>query len=162
MHRGIEINEIVLLYFRAGISGEYIINASEIETFDDNTPIYLIDSESGFIQNLKENDSYTFDYNAGNDKSFLIYFTEPNASELNSNINIYSSGKVLNVNFASSNLSDPNFSAEIWIFDISGKKVMQTKTTNLVNQLPLNLKSNVFMVKVISNSETATAKIFVK
>jgi hypothetical protein len=150
------------MWFRAGKSGEYTIKASEIYTFDEETPIYILDIETSTIQNLREIADYTFDYTQGNDRSFLIYFSEPDNSLLSSEINIYSYENIINVNFPLTELANPSFSAEIMIFDLSGKQLFQQHTTQVKNEIVLNLSSNVYLVKTITYQQTTSKKLYIK
>ena len=158
----IEGNETVPMWFRAGTDGEYSIKASKIETFDSETPIYLEDLQTGIIQNLREMPEYVFGYKSGSDRSFLVYFTEPPNNTLESEINIFAYGNVLNVNFPASELENANFEARIMVFDLSGRQVLQTVTTEINNQIPLPSKNSIYMVKVVSDSEAANGKVFIK
>ncbi len=158
----IEGNDTVPMWFRSGTSGEYTIKATEIGTFDSGTPIYLEDLQTGTLQNLRENPEYTFNYKTGSDKSFLVWFTEPQNSKTESDIKIFAYGNVLNVNFPSSQSANANFKARIMVFDINGKTVLQTKTTEIRNRIPLPGSNRIFIVKVISDGETANGKVFIK
>ncbi|MCD4698610.1 MAG: T9SS type A sorting domain-containing protein [Bacteroidales bacterium] len=158
----IEGNEIMPMWFRAGLDGEYSIKATETETFNTETPIYLLDIKTGIIQNLREIPEYTFDYKWGGDRSFLVYFTEPENSISVSDVNIYAYGNVLNINFPVSNLTNPDFNARIMVFDLTGKAVLQTATTEIYNQIPLKGDNSIYIVKVVSNSQMAIGKVFIK
>ena len=158
----IDGNETVPVWFRAGTSGEYTINATEIGTFDSETPIYLEDLQTGTIQNLRQNPEYVFDYKPGSDKSFLVWFTEPENSSIASKINIFAYDNVLNVNFPASELANANFKARIMIFDLTGKTVLQTITTGIKNRIPLTGSNRIYIVKVVSDSETAIGKVYIR
>lgn len=158
----IEGNEMVPMWFRAGTDGEYLINATEIETFDGQTPIYIQDLETGIIHDLLTYPEYSFNYKSGSDRSFLIYFTEPNNSTMASEINIYAYENVLHVNFPVTELTNTNFEAQIMVFDLTGKTVFQTVTTNISNQIPLTGNNSILMVKVVSDSGITNGKVFIK
>lgn len=158
----IEGNEVIPMWFSAGFSGEYSVMATGIESFETETPVYLQDLTTGTIQNLRETPLYVFDYKAGSDRSFLIYFTEPENSSLESNIDIFAYGNVLNVNFPVAELANADFKAKIMVFDITGKMVFETATTQITNRIPLSGSNNIYMVKVISNGESVNGKVFVK
>ena len=155
-------NQVVPLWFRAGIDGLYTINASQIETFDTQTPIYLEDIESGEITNLRKDSSYSFNYITGKDKSFLIYFIEPESGIYDNKINIYASGDVIYVNFPNSELANVNFDAKIMISDLTGKVISHISTSEINNQLPIEASNSIFIVKVISDNDTANEKVFIK
>jgi len=158
----IEGNETVPMWFRAGTDGEYSIKATEIESFDTETPIYIEDLMAGTIQNLREIPEYNFDYITGSDRSFLVYFTELDNSVNTREIDIYAYNNVLNVNFPVFELVNANFNAQIVVFDITGKIVFQTNTTEIKNQIQLTSSNSILMVRVISGNETANGKVFIK
>jgi hypothetical protein len=158
----IEGNKIVPVWFRAGMSGKYTINATEIETFNNQTPIYIEDLQAGTIQNLRIMPEYVFNYNNGNDKSFLIYFTEPEKNNRLDEVNIFTYGDGLQINFPVDKLLNPNFEAQIFVFDIMGRKVMETSTTEINNQFSFKGNSNIYMVSVISEGDVVNAKVFIK
>ena len=158
----IEDNETIPVWFRAGMDGEYSIKATETETFDSNIPIYLRDIKTGTVQNLREIPEYYFEYKTGNDRSFMVYFTEPGNNAVISEIKIYAYDNVLNVNFPVSNLTNSNFSAQIMVFDLTGKAVLKTVTTEIYNQIPINGNNNIYLVKVVSDSNVINKKVFIK
>jgi hypothetical protein len=158
----IEGNEVVPVWFIAGVDGTYSIDAIGVETFDADVPIFIEDLESGVFYDLKKNNEFTFDYKSGSEKSFLIHFSDPQTPATSDDINIYAYNNILNVNFPSSNLSNPNFSAQIYIFDITGKLIQQVNTSEVINQLPIRISNSIYMVQVISESGSTSAKVFNK
>jgi hypothetical protein len=111
---------------------------------------------------LREIPEYVFGYKSGSDRSFLVYFTEPGNSSFASEINIFAYDNVLNVNFPASELANANFEASIMVFDLSGRQVLQTSTTQINNQIPLTGKNSIYVVKVVSGSGAANGKVFIK
>ncbi len=158
----IDGNEIVPMWFKAGTDGSYTISTNEITGIDNETPIYIEDLNSGIIQNLREIPEYTFGYKSGSDHGFIIYFTEPENKTQSGQINIYAYDNVLNVNFPVSELTNDDFKAQIMVFDITGKAILQNSTTNIKNQISLKGNNSIFMVKVVSVRETANRKVFIK
>lgn len=158
----IEKNGIVPVWFRAETSGDYTITATEIETFDSNIPIYIEDIQSGIIQNLREMPEYYFNYNTGSDKSFLIYFSKPENSNRLKEVKINSYTNGLQVDFPVAELGNPEFEAQIMVFDLTGRKVLQTRTTEIHNQISFKGNNNIYMVSVITDKDAANAKIFIK
>ncbi|MEZ5083701.1 MAG: T9SS type A sorting domain-containing protein [Bacteroidales bacterium] len=158
----IEGNEIIPMWFRAGLSGKYTISAKEIETFDSQIPIFIEDIDAGFIQNLRENPDYVFNYTTGSDKSFLVYFTKPENSNRLDDVSIYTSTNGLQVNFPVNEYLNQDFEAQIILFDLMGRKVFETKTTEINNQITFKGNSNIYMVSVISGGDVANVKVFIK
>ena len=155
-------NETVPMWFRAGMIGTYTISANEIGTFDKETPIYLEDLNTGAMQNLREVPEYSFGYKSGSDKGFMVHFTKPENNAIESNINIFAFNNTLNVNFPVPEITNNAFSAEIMVFDLTGKTILQTTTTKTNNQIPLSGSNTIYMVKVVSGSEVVNEKVFIK
>jgi len=123
--------------------------------------VYLYDVETGTITNLRQNSEYSFDYSTGSDKAFLILFSDPSAmNTTNSSIRIYAESNQVHVNLPLSYLSQTSISAQIMIFDLNGKKVMETTANSLNNTVTFTGTNNIYMVKVITGTETAIAKVF--
>ncbi|MCF8368573.1 MAG: T9SS type A sorting domain-containing protein [Bacteroidales bacterium] len=158
----IEENEIVPMWFRAGTTGKYTITATEMQSFDSETPIYIEEIQSGFIQNMRENPQFTFDYTTGSDKSFLIYFAKPENSNRMEEVKIYSTINGLQVNFPVSEFVNPDFEAQILLFDLTGRKVFELQTTEINNEISFKGNNNIYMVSVISGSDVANTKVFIK
>jgi len=144
----------------------YSINATEMETFDSEIPIYLEDIETGIIQNLQETPEYPFTYNMGEDRAFNVHFSEIlsiNETDINSgDIIIYAHDNILNVNFTGSESTNNGVNARIMVFNITGRIILETKTTDINNQIPLDGNNSIFVVRVISGNEVANKKVFIK
>lgn len=158
----IENNEKIPVWFKAGLDGNYSISASEIESLDYATPVYLEDIQTGEIQNLRDNPEYAFNYKTGSDKRFNIYFTEHEKINNKSNILIYSYQNTVNVKFPATEIENEDFNAQIMIFDIAGRMVTQIQTNEINNQITLNGSNSIYLVKVISGQETSNGKVFIQ
>lgn len=156
-----EGNEVVPVWFRAGLDGEYMIKASELETFEASVPVYIQDIETGILQDLRQNPQYGFTYKSGTDKAFLVYFTDLPAFHASAdNIHIYAESKNLHVDLPVSYLSKPGFTVHIMVFDLNGQCIMKTIGDKLYNTITLTANRNIYLVKVITDIETANAKVF--
>lgn len=148
----------VNLGINAPETGEYTITASNIESFDATTPIYLEDLANGTIVNLRETSTYTFTADEGPSGRFLVHFTavqgigdEP-ASET---ISIYAANRYIYVNCNS-------HYGEISVFNILGQEVGRQTASGGLNKLAVPYGNAVYIVKVISENSTVTKKVFVK
>ena len=157
-------NKTVPMWFRAGTDGEYSIKVSGMATFSSQTPLFLEDLQTGIVRNLRETPEYTFDYLSGSDYSFLLLFDKTLNIETKQerHIQIYAYGKVLNVNFPTGKLTNPNFNARIMVFDLAGRKILQESTREMKNRIPLPANNTLYIVKVITGRKTATGKVFIK
>ncbi len=66
----------MILGVSAPVAGDYTITASNIESFDASTPIFLEDIATGQVINLREVSSYTFTAGEGTAERFVVHFTE--------------------------------------------------------------------------------------
>jgi hypothetical protein len=142
----------------APVEGDYSIIASNIESFDVSTPIYLEDLLTGQKINLRETTSYTFTAAEGTADRFRVHFTEYQgigdnpASDVNSiyavNLNVY-------VDFQ-------GVKGKIAIYNILGQEISHTDATKGLNVMSVPEGNAVYIVKVISDNTTVTKKVFVK
>ncbi len=68
----------VVMGMDAGVSGTFTLNLKAIENLDETVCIYLEDTHTGIIQDLRLNPVYTFTTTAGIfDSRFILHFTAP-------------------------------------------------------------------------------------
>jgi hypothetical protein len=148
----------VKLGVNAPVAGEYTINASNIESFDVNTPIFLEDLLTGQVVNLRQTGSYTFTSGEGTAERFLVHFSavqgidDPSGNEITA---IYSNNSQVYVDFNGTR-------GEISIFNILGQEISKTTAQNGLNMVSVPQGNAVYIVKVISDNSTVTKKVFVK
>lgn len=139
-------------------AGEFTLSASNIESFDVNTPIYLEDLSNGTIVNLRENSTYTFTADEGTAERFLVHFTavqgigDDPAAEVS---NIYAVNRQVYVNFTATK-------GEISVYNILGQEISRTIAFNGLNTVDVPQGNAVYIVKVVSDNSTVTKKVFVK
>lgn len=159
----IEDNEVVPVWFRAGADGQYSIDATQTETFDSQTPIFIEDLETGKIQNFRGMPEYAFNYKTGKDRSFHIWFTDPTKSNHALNdVSIFANNDMLNVNFPVSELTNPDFKAQIMVFDLTGRTVFKNTTTGIKNQIKIDGNNSIYLVSIISGDQVVNTKVFFK
>jgi hypothetical protein len=148
----------VKLGINAPETGEYTINASNIESFDASAPLYLEDLVTGQIVNLRETSSYTFTAEEGTAERFLVHFSEvqgigdPASNVVNG---IYAVDDKVIVNFN-------GVSGEIAVYNILGQEITRSVASNGLNIVPVSQGNAIYIVKVISDNTTVTKKVFVK
>jgi len=148
----------VTLGVNAPEAGEYTLTASNIESFDASTPIYLEDILTGQKINLREMAAYTFSSEEGTSERFAVHFAEyqgigdNTAAEVNS---IYSSDRNIYVDFNATR-------GEIAIYNILGQEICHAVASNGLNKISVPNGNTVYIVKVISDNNTVTKKVFVK
>jgi hypothetical protein len=140
------------------VAGDYTITASNIESFDASTPIFLEDVLTGQKINLRELNSYSFNSGEGTSERFVVHFAEyqgigdGQASGINS---IYAVDHTIYVDFSA-------VKGEIAIFNILGQETSRISAVNGLNKLTVPQGNAVYIVKVISDNTTVTKKVFVK
>jgi hypothetical protein len=148
----------VVLGINAPEAGDYTMTASNIESFDASTPIYLEDLLTGQKINLREMSSYTFTAGEGTAERFVVHFADYQGigvdpvSEVNS---IYAVNGDIYVDFNS-------VKGEISIYNILGQEISHSAANNGLNMISVPQGNAVYIVKVISDNTTVTKKVFVK
>jgi hypothetical protein len=139
-------------------AGEYTITASNFESFDASTPIYLEDQLTGQKVNLREMNTFTFTAEEGTSERFAVHFAEYQSigdgltSEV---IGIYAIDQVVYVDYSA-------VKGEIAIYNILGQEISRTGAVNGLNMISVPQGNTVYIVKVISDNTTVTKKVFVK
>lgn len=146
--------EMVPMEFVAGTNGTYTIEAIETSTF---TEVTLEDVENGVFTNLLT-DSYTFDYSSAEAHNFIIHFGALGTGELNaSNVNIWSNDNKVYVQVPQ------DLRGDIVVYNMMGQEVVATDIEpNVVNVIPIDEVNTYYVVKVISNEEIVTGKVYIK
>jgi hypothetical protein len=145
--------ESVPVGFTAVESGAFTINAKESGEF---TELYLEDLFTNYVTNLLEND-YSFSHSAGDPQNrFVLHFGVVSVEDNMANsTNIYSVDKEVYVavtEFTKGHIS---------IFNTMGQEVVTAPINNTVNKISLN-KTGYYIVKVMSDNNVATEKVFIK
>jgi hypothetical protein len=148
----------VILGVNAPITGEYTITASNIESFNTSTPIFLEDIVTGQVINLREVNTYAFTAEEGTAERFVVHFTQVQG--------IYdpSNGEVKGIYAVDHNIF-VDFKAvkgEISIYNILGREITSSAAKNGLNVIPVSQGNAVYIVKVISDNVAVTKKVFVK
>jgi hypothetical protein len=140
-------------------AGQDTISASNIESIDASTPIYLEDLKEKNYVDLRQNATYSFAASPQDDPlRFIVHFknTLGIADPGNTSVtNIYSYNKDVYVNFTGSN-------GEIVIYNLLGQEVSRKNAENGLNKISLTQSNSAYVVKVISNQSVVSQKVFVK
>ena len=148
----------VTLGINAPEAGEYTLTASNIESFDMSTPIYLEDLLTGQYINLREQMSYGFISEEGLTERFIVHFAntqgvdDPANQAVNS---IYAFDRQVYVDFN-------GIRGEISVYNILGQEINRVEAGNGLNILDVPHGNSVYIVKVASDNVNVTKKVFVK
>jgi len=146
--------EMVPMGFTSVTSGEYTISAIETSEFAE---VYLQDLVTGEVTNLLSS-PHTFDYVTGEDANrFIIHFAPVGINQIsNATVNIWSLENNIMVNVPS------NVSGEIAVYNMMGQQVVRTEIAGTETQIKVSDVNTNYVVKVISESNTVTGKVYVK
>ena len=157
----VENSSILPLNFKAGVTGNFTINATEILNFD-AAPVMLTDNVLNVTQNLCVNPVYTFTANANdNSDRFTLRFKSSTGIGENDkqNVKIYANGNTIFINPGTTKLQ-----GEVIVYDILGNQIVKNHLNNesSVYSISLNNPMGYYMVKLISAQGVYTQKVFIK
>jgi hypothetical protein len=133
-------------------SGTYTIETVSNGEF---TELYLEDISTGIITDLNTN-TYTFTYIPGIESRFVLHFGALGVDDVAGDLfNIYSFNKDVYVAVPA------HTSGTITVYDMMGQEVTSTSINNTVNVITLD-KSAYYIIKVLSNENMETKKVFIK
>jgi len=153
-------NLTVAVYFKAGISGIYTITASDLNSFESGTIVYLKDLKTNILKDLSQNPTYTYTstVNDSVNRFQLIFVISPSNTSVYTvqNTKIYTFANNININ------SNENVKL-ICIYNIMGELIKTIENTN--NSLQFNLFENTpgyYIVKVITAKNVYSEKIIIR
>ena len=146
--------EMVFMSFTSKTTGTYTIEAIELSEFQN---VVLEDLLTGEQTDLIES-SYTFEYTEGEDANrFIVHFTPLGTPELEANsIKIWSADHIIYVNV-------PEISnGDIVVFNMMGQEVVRTDIEPGINTISMDNVDTYYVVKVLTNDNAVTGKVFIK
>jgi hypothetical protein len=155
--RSISETPEVPVYFKAGADGEYTINASGMESFE-NRIIYLTDLLTGLRQDLRQNPVYAFNASVGDDANrFKLSFATLGIGEKPGlNIGVYAVDGQIRL------LLPEAMKGTVNITNLSGQ-ALYSRNFSASGELGINASfpAGVYLVSVVTAQGTATRKVFV-
>jgi hypothetical protein len=156
----VNANTIIPMGFSCSVNGSYNLNASNLESFDAATRIYLEDLKEGTIQDLKANPAYSFNYTTGDAANrFVLHFSiTTGINDLQANgVQVYTYENSLYIK----NLDNQSLK-NVFVYDLLGKQVFQSA----LNQSPLQkfvlgVNDGYYVVKVVSTTGVTTRKVYI-
>ena len=154
-------NKNIPLGIDVAVAGEYTFSVENLDNFDQSVEVYLEDKISGSVINLRQNPEYTFYTEDSVDESrFVLHFNselagvEPDVTV--NDISIYSFENKVFVDY------QPDGTAEMTIYDISGRVVASYNIVNGLNEVTPNIEKGYYIVKVVSSDKILTQKVYIK
>jgi hypothetical protein len=157
------VNQDVPLGFKCGVSGNFSITASNTESFNSRTSIFLEDLSTHTSQDLRTEPLYNFSYVAGeNENRFVLHFTNLTFGiehSLVQNFQVYSSKEDIYIKSSEGNLPD----GMVRVYDAVGKEIFASPLDHsLVNKFTLSVSEGYYLVKLITEKEVITRKIYLE
>lgn len=151
---------VVPVCIKVGNSGVYKIEANNFDLSEIGLDAYLEDLKEGFIIILDDNANYEFSSKPNDEEHrFNLIFKNSNSDDdlISSSIQIFSYDNTVQIR------KELGISSDIYIYDIMGREVI-TNTDNIENKVELQILNGTgyYLVKVITNSEIQTKKVFIK
>jgi len=154
-----DANDVVALNFKTNVAGDYTIAIDHSEgVFATGQDVYLVDSKTGTITNLKEG-AYTFSAAAGADNTrFSLKYQKTlkvDAAAFNDNsVAVYKNNGTLYVNSTAKTITS------IRVYDVQGRLIAEQNKVKANTATISNLKGNnqVLIVKVIGEDNSEVTK----
>jgi hypothetical protein len=159
-----EKNITLPMGFFCGVSGNYTIHASNLNSFSNSITVGLEDLKTGTTRDLKQNPDYTFAYETGDIQNrFLLHFYNPSLGiQPNTNgesCRIYSYGNSVYI----ANPAGSKGMMQVELIDLVGRTVYSSQlSAETIQKITPALNAGYYIVKVLSNSGTTTGKVFLK
>ena len=139
------------------IDGEYTFTFEGIENFNNGVEIYFKDNVTNSYINLKEKQTYTTNILQGIDNNrFSIVFnnTSSKIDDQANNKDIYAYGNSIFIN--------SNEVSNVYIYSVNGQLIEQKFISSSNNSVKLKMRTGIYFVKVVSENNVYTKKVFVE
>ena len=156
------MEKIIPLAVKAGVTGTYTIASSQLESFGSNSAISLEDRLTGTYTYLATTPSYTFQVSAPatfTDRFFLHFMdvTGVSNSDVARKFNMYSTDGVLNIQ------SLQQLGGKIAVIDMLGRTVATGRVeAGATSRIDMHGNTGVYIVSVLTAKGISNAKIIVK
>jgi hypothetical protein len=147
------------LGFEPKANASFTITASALENVEGNTRIYLEDQKENVLINLRENATYDFTASASDlvDR-FRLHFSPTDITLDNDvlyQVDVWSHDKTIYIN------NEQNIQGEVIVYNMMGQKVYHGTLEGNLNTIGMTGQSGYYIVKVISDQNLTTTKVFI-
>ena len=144
---------VVPVGVKAGNSGTFVITATEV---NDMQFASLEDTRTGIFTDITQK-PYSFSYTSGEAANrFKLHFSALSVEDdEQSSLSIYSYQKTVYVNF------NNHHSGDIYIYNMAGQLITSRETASGLVNIGLNAPG-VYIVKVVSEKEITTTKVYIQ
>ena len=157
----LEDYKMVNLGFACDETAQFIIEASELESFNEDLSIYLEDLQEGIIHNLSETGTYSFSHYLSNDpQRFIVHFGSPNnipVMEEEHHLYIYSHEDIIYIN------NPKMVKGTVRIFDLVGKEIYTAPNlSDKMIRLRLQIDKGYYLVNFETKYYSKSKKLMIK
>jgi hypothetical protein len=160
---GYDFNTMIPLGFVAGQAGSFSIRSSELQNFDSDTQVYLLDKTSNSQFNLTTGESYSFtsDATSTEDRFAVLFKSASGTSSVGENAvsGMYLSAQnrrlTLQLNTAIDN-------AQVTVFTAAGQSIHSQVVNAPTTVLNKTLSAGVYLVKVENGGSSVVLRTVVK
>ncbi|MEI7983538.1 MAG: T9SS type A sorting domain-containing protein, partial [Bacteroidota bacterium] len=161
--RGEPASMNIPLNFIAGVDGSYTLTASQFETFSQGTVITVEDLKELRTQVLTQNPVYTYNALTTDDHTrFVLHFggTFSTGDIKDQNpLNLYTSGNKVYI----AGTSGQALSGDVFVYNLMGQQLHQQKLSGgSLSEISLNVSTGYYIVKMVTDRQTLTSKVFIK
>ncbi|MCD4747203.1 MAG: T9SS type A sorting domain-containing protein, partial [Bacteroidales bacterium] len=149
------------LGFEAGETNEYILTASEMNSFEPIITFNLEDLQQDELINLRQTPTYTFIAKSDDEPGrFILHISNPSYSieeKEQKDIIIYSYENNIYINVPD------NVKGEIIVYNVLGQDILhKTIEKGIINKINIIYPTGYYMVKVITDKEVVLKKVFIE
>jgi hypothetical protein len=152
-------NHTIPVSIRVPANGAMTLSLFEANGTFDRENILLEDLKTGIIQNLSQQPEFTFIAGADdNSNRFLLKFEAVGIPEIpgSESLQAYAYGNILYI------MNATDTKALVEVYNIQGQVIMSHEVGKGLQSLPANIVPGAYIVRMISEGETATRKVVIQ
>ncbi len=154
-------NKLIPLGIKTGAPAEYTFHIENLEYFNQDIEVYLEDKVNGTLINVRENPEYTFSTEDGTDESRFVLHLKAGSVGTDENIvqneiNIYSYDKIVYFH------TPTDFRGYVTVINMMGQEVVRKNVTGTHTSVKVNDGTGYYVVKIQSDINLVTKKVFIK
>lgn len=161
---GIPGHETIPMAFEAGLTGNYTLLATELQSIPDEVAVYLEDVPANHTQDLRAEPAYTFFHNAGTTRDLRIHFknatgisTPETTVRLNVRCNL--NENVLNIWFDEQDFAGSEQKTTLKVFSLTGQQVLSQELNGLTHQISFRGSASVYLLQITSSKGVFLTKL---
>ena len=151
-------------YIEMKQNGTLSLSIKELNSIPEQYPLYLEDVQENYVQDLRQNNQYTFNYTKNTIKEFKIHFKDATGvyeETLESyTFNCSLNNQKLRVKY----LGDKSFngSAKINVYNLAGQQILSTQTNEVDFETDFSGASSSYLVHIVYDKKSFSTKVYNK